>query len=186
MKNVILSLVIALGLLTACAGQQKPSGRIDNTVEAEATVIDINKEQRLVALEDANGKVIVVEASDAVKNLDEVEIGDVVKVSYTEALAWAVKKSSAGSTRVTADADVKTAQPGEKPGGTARQSVTITAAVSAIDLSTGTVTLVGPQGKSRTIKAENPDNLRKVRVGDLVDITYSEALALSVRPVAKK
>jgi hypothetical protein len=28
--------------------------------------------------------------------------------------------------------------------------------------------------------------LRKVQMGDLVDITYSEAVAIAVRPVAKK
>jgi len=51
-----------------------------------------------------------------------------------------------------------------------------------VDLPNGTVTLTGPRGNSQTVKATNMANLRKVQVGDLVDITYSEALAVSVEP----
>jgi hypothetical protein len=42
------------------------------------------------------------------------------------------------------------------------------------------VTLTGPGGGSQTIKARDPANLKKVQVGDLVDITYTEAVAISV------
>ena len=87
---------------------------------------------------------------------------------------------------MSSQASVETAQPGQRPGGQVGSSVTLTTTITAIDLANGTVTLTGPQGNSRTIKAANPDNLRKVQVGDLVEITYSEALAVSVTPVAKK
>lgn len=45
--------------------------------------------------------------------------------------------------------------------------------------------MTGPQGPSRTFNAQRLADLEHIRVGDLVDITYSEALALSVRPVVK-
>ncbi len=50
----------------------------------------------------------------------------------------------------------------------------------------GTVTLRGPDGGTTTIKARNPDNLNRVAVGDLVDITYTEALAISVEAPGAK
>jgi hypothetical protein len=58
----------------------------------------------------------------------------------------------------------------------------MTATIDAIDLGNGTVTLKGPEGNSRTFKARDPKNLQRVQVGDLVDITYTEALAVRVRP----
>ena len=186
MRTVALTLFVALGLVTACAYQQKPSGKIEDTVEVEATVTYINVPQRLVELEGPGGRSIVVEASEAVKNLDQVKVGDVVKIAYTEALAWQVKKASEGTPGVTTAASAQAAKPGEKPARSASRSVTLTATITAIDLAGGTVTLTGPQGRSRTIKAADPANLKKVQVGDLVDITYSEAVAISVRPVAKK
>jgi hypothetical protein len=65
------------------------------------------------------------------------------------------------------------------------QRISITASIEAIDLANGTVTLKGPGGNSRTIKARNPANLKKVKVGDLVDITYAEFVALKVEPAPK-
>jgi hypothetical protein len=48
------------------------------------------------------------------------------------------------------------------------------------------VTLKGPEGKSVTVKAENPKNLAKVKVGDEVEVTYTEALAISVEEAKRK
>jgi hypothetical protein len=73
-------------------------------------------------------------------------------------------------------------RPGEAPGGAIERAITIT----AFDVARGTVTLTGPRGKSQTFRAHSAADLEKVRVGDLVDITYSEALALAVRPDVKK
>jgi len=62
----------------------------------------------------------------------------------------------------------------------------LTATITEIDLTNVTVTLTGPEDNPLTFKARDPANLKKVQVGDLVDITYSEALAIAVRPVNKK
>jgi hypothetical protein len=121
-----------------------------------------------------------------VKDLDQVKPGDEVIVSYTTALAWQVKRAGAGSPGVSQQASFSTVKPGSKPGATVGQSVTMTATISAIDLPHDSVTLTDPEGRSRTIKVREPADLRKVQVGDLVDITYSEAVAITVRQVAKK
>jgi hypothetical protein len=172
--------------LSACAAVQKPSGQMDNTVEAEATVVAIDKSSRVVTLEgDEGGDWWVIEAGPEVRNLDQVEVGDKVKVSYTEALMWQVKKASQGAPGVVSSTDVERAQAGQKPGGTVGREVTVTTTITAIDLPNGTVTLTGPRGHSQTVKAADMSNLRKVQVGDLVDITYREAVAVAVKPAGK-
>lgn len=60
----------------------------------------------------------------------------------------------------------------------------MTATIEAIGQVNGTVTLKGPQGNSRTIKARDPKNLQRVHVGDLVDLTFTEAVAVR-RPSPK-
>jgi hypothetical protein len=186
MSPHIFAVVMTLALLGGCATPQKPAGRVEDVVEARLIVTAIDLPRRVVTLKDEKGEEIVVKAGEDVKNLAQVSAGDEVIVSYTEALAWQVKPAGKGAPGVSTDEGVATAKPGEKPAGTASQSVTLTARITAIDLAKGTVTLTGPQGNSRTIKARDPANLKKVQVGDLVDITYSEALAISVRPVNKK
>jgi hypothetical protein len=59
------------------------------------------------------------------------------------------------------------------------------ATIAGIDKAAGTVTLQGPTGKTTTIKARDPRNLDRVTVGDLVEITYTEAVAVSVEKSAK-
>jgi len=184
MKLGIFAIAATVALLAGCA-TQKPSGRMQDVVEARATVTAIDMPQRLVTLKDEKGEVFTVEVPDSVKNLSQVKVGDEVIASYTEALAWQVKPAGQGAPGVSAGDDVTTAKPGDKPAATVGRSVTMTATITAIDLANGTVTLTGPGGNSQTIKARDPANLRKVQVGDLVDITYSEAVAVAVRPVAK-
>jgi ribosomal 50S subunit-recycling heat shock protein len=163
-----------------------PSGKTEEVTEARATVTAIDLQKRRVSLKEADGAQVVVQAGDAVKNLDQIKVGDEVVVSYTEALAWQVKPAGQGAPGVTSTENVSSAQPGEKPGGSLTSATTITATITAIDMAKDTVTLTGPEGGAMTIKARDPANLRKVKVGDLVDITYSEALAIAVKPVRKK
>ena len=182
MQRLLVS--FALLALTACAAVQKPSGGTQETVEAKARVVAIDRDARIVTLEgEDSGDWWVIEAGPQVRNLEQVDVGDMVTVRYTEAIAWQVKKASQGAPGVVESTGMERAQAGEKPGGVVGREVTVTTTVTDVDLPNGTVTLTGPRGHSQTVKATNMANLRKVQVGDLVDITYSEALAVSVEPV---
>ena len=63
--------------------------------------------------------------------------------------------------------------------------VTITASIEAIDREMSSVTLKGSEGNVKTVKVMDPKNLDKVKVGDRIAITYTEALAISVEEVKK-
>jgi Cu/Ag efflux protein CusF len=194
MKKIAIALSVALSLAgahVALADQHQkaeaaPQGEIGQVVEVEATVTAIDQKTRKVTVKGPEGKEMTFVADERARNLAQVKVGDVVRVAYVESLAWKVDRSK----KTVAAPEVETAagrtKAGEMPGGAVAQRVTATVSVEAIDLANGTVTLKGPQGNSRTIKARNPANLQKVKVGDIVDITYTEALALKVEPAAKK
>ena len=182
----IIAVIITLALFAGCAATQKPAGRMADVTEAQATVMAVDSQKRLLTLKDSGGEEMVVEAGDVVKNFDQIKAGDEVVISYTSAVAWQVKSASQGAPGISTQEEVTRAQPGEKPAGSVGSSVTVTATITAIDMANDTVTITGPGGQSRTIKARNPANLRKVQFGDLVDIPYSGALAVSVRPGSKK
>jgi hypothetical protein len=181
----LLAVLMTIAFFVGCA-TQKPSGRMQDVTEARATVTAIDLPQRLVTLKDKQGRETVVEVSDRVKRLNEVQVGDQVVVSYTEAIAWQVKPAGQGTPGVTTQESVSRAKASEAPAGTVGRTVTVTTTITAIDLANGTVTLTGPGGRSETIKARDPANLKKVKVGDLVDITYTEAVAVAIQRVDKK
>jgi hypothetical protein len=164
-----------------------PKGEISQAVEMQATVTAINLKTRMVTLKGPEGNEAIIHVDKRARNLPQVKVGDVVKIAYVQHVAWQVRKSGKGapSGDVAAEAAEVRAKPGEKPAGAVGQRVTFTATIETIDLAKGTVTLKGPEGNSQTIKARNPAILKKVKVGDLVDITYTEAVAIKVEAAPK-
>jgi hypothetical protein len=81
---------------------------------------------------------------------------------------------------------VARAKPGEKPAGVVGKEVTANATITAIDKAAKTATLKGEDGKSVTVTPRDPKNLEKVKVGDRLVITYTEAVAVSVEKAEKK
>jgi Cu/Ag efflux protein CusF len=156
-----------------------------NTVRVTATVEAIDLKNRMVTLKGPDGKSTKVHVDEQVRNLPQVKKGDQVVVTYYESLAFEVNRPGTGAPGVVVAEDVRRAQPGQRPGGTAAQAVTLTATIQAIDTKANTVTLKDPDGELTTIKVRDPSRLEKVKVGDLIDITYTEALAIAVEPPAK-
>jgi len=118
-------------------------------------------------------------------NLPQVKVGDLVTVKFYESIAVEVIKpgTAMGAGEKTA---IVRAKPGEMPGGMVARQVSVTATITAIDKQKSTITLKGPEGKLNTVKVQDPANLEKVKVGDDLMITYTEALAISVEHVKKK
>jgi len=163
------------------------SGTIaENTVTVTAKVTAVNQKTRMVTLKGADGKSVTFHVDDSVKNLPQVRKGDLVTATYYESLAYSVMRAGDATRGVAVAQDLATAKPGERPGAIGAQAVTVTAKIKAIDKKNNTVTLKGPKGNLKTVKVKDPSNLDKVKVGDLVQITYTEALAIGVEEAPKK
>jgi hypothetical protein len=117
-----------------------------------------------------------------VQRLDEVKVGDTVDIEHYESLTLALdKKAGAAPGAAAASADVRT-EPGELPGGIRVNKVTLSAKVTAIDAKANTVTVTGPQGNSVVLDAE-PATVAKLKVGDVVEAVYTQAIAVGVSRV---
>ena len=153
-------------------------------VQLTATVVKIDLKKRQVTLKTADGRKETFVVDEAAKNLDQVKKGDVVAVTYAEALAYEVKKPGTAVAGTVVGA--ATAKPGEKPAGVITRETTVTVTITAIDEKAPTVTFKGPKGKTRTIKVKDVAKLKTVKVGDMVEITYTQALALTIEKVPAK
>jgi len=119
------------------------------------------------------------------QKLDAVNVGDPVVATYMEAVAFQVRKAGTAAPGVTTQETRVSSKPGETPAGAIGREVTVTATITAVDKKAHTVTIRGPQGATETVKAKDPKNLEAIKVGDLVDITYTQALAVSLDKPAK-
>ncbi|HEY2386345.1 MAG TPA: hypothetical protein VGK30_05245 [Candidatus Binatia bacterium] len=171
----------------APAAAPMPSGVIDQVTATEtATVKAINHKTRVVTLTHSDGSEVTLTVGKEVRNLPQVKKGDLVTATYHESLAFAAKKPDQGTPGTTVAQGAARAPQGEKPGAAAAQITTVTVTIVGIDTSAGTVTVKGPRGNVVTVKARDPKNLDRVSVGDLVDVSYTEAIEITVQAGTKK
>jgi hypothetical protein len=185
-QGILLALAILILCLPALA-QQSQGKAAAIQMQATATVTAIDQTTRMVTLKTADGKELTTKVSPEVKNLKQVKVGDVLNITYTVAFAVRINPTTAAPSQ--AAAAVATAKPGEKPAAVAGDMVTINAKVEAIDLKANTVTFKGPKGNVRTVAVQDPayqEKLKTLKVGDVVEITYAEALAITVEAGKKK
>jgi len=164
---------------------KKPSVKKEQIVSETATVQAVDQATRVVTLKGSKGNVFDLKAGEEVRNLVQVKVGDQVKVKFYQSLAVEVMAPGKAPGGVQETVVMDRAKPGEKPAGMVGGQVTVTATVDAIDKKKQTVTLKGPEGKTRVVKVANPTNLKNVKVGDDVVITLTEAVAISVEGVKK-
>ena len=147
-------------------------------VTIAATVQAVDLTTRMITLRGPEGGVFSVQAGRQVGNLPQVEVGDEVLVIYVNAVA--VRMADPGEFHDESGKRVGEAVPGTKPGAFEISERTVTADIVEIDNSGDTVRLRLPEGVIKVVKVKDPANLKKVRAGDTIVITYTEAVAISV------
>ena len=156
------------------------------SVKVSAEVIGIDKATRTLTLKGPKGEVVDLVASDEVKNFDQIKLGDRVVARYAEALTLELKKpGTAASDAVTVREDAARAKPGERPAVAGARQVSALVKVIAVDPKASTIKVKGPKGNETTLNVQNPDQFKVVKKGDLIEVTYTEAIALSVEPAPK-
>jgi len=189
-RSLVVSFAVAsLGAgLAGCAKEpaEPPSGIVrESTVSSTATVQKIDLKTREVTLLDADEKPFTIKCGPEVRNLPQLKVGDQVTATYYESVAYEVHKPGTVEAGTRAAVGAARAEPGEKPGAVAANVVEITATIEAIDKSVPSVTLRKADGQLIPIKVRDPKRLENVAVGDMVEITFTEAMAISVEAATK-
>lgn len=182
--NMLAIIIFAIAATFAVnARAQKASA--DYTVDVTAMIVAIDKTTRDITLKGPKGNRVVITAGPEIKNFDQLNVGDKVHARYNEALVLELKKGNDLAVARTEEKSAVGAMPGAQPAGVAGRRITVVADVVAVDKATQTVTLQGPE-LTATLKVSDPDQFRRIKKGDQVYATYTQALALLVEPSPKK
>jgi hypothetical protein len=179
MKKTI-AVLAALVVLPLVARAQKPVTRTDST-ELTAKIEAIDKTARLVTLKDKEGNSATIYCGPEVKRFDALKVGDTVTFRYYESIAYAIRKPGQPSGLPAETGPSVTLGQGPRPGGTIAQQETATVTVKAIDAKIPSITVLTEDGRSVSLKVEDKKNLTDVKVGDKVEITYTEAVMTTVK-----
>ena len=190
--NKVVTLFVTLLLISSSAwsGEQaatdKPSMSASQTATMTASVEAINHETREVTLRGPQGNSVSFVASEEARNLDQVSVGDIVTAEYVESISIEVFAGDGSEPGAGQGSVAGRTEKGEMPGAAGMDAVVITATVEEINIEANTFKLKGPSGEITEYTARDPENLKKSEVGDIVVITITEAMALSVEKTSKE
>lgn len=158
---------------------------VADSISATASVQAVDKAKRLITLKGPQGNTFVVQAGPEIKNFDRIKVGDLVVVKYVEALTLELKKGGGQIRERVERENMASAKPGDAPAAVAGRTVTVIADVIGVDTAKQTVKLKGPK-RTVDLKVRDPEQLKLIKVGDQVEATFTEAMAIAVEPAPKK
>src|SRR4030095_9445802 len=166
--------------LSATGPGTAAAGRV-TTLTATVTNIDLTTRQ--VTLRRPDGSLLLVIAGEQARNLPQLRVGDTVTLEYYDTLALELKKGGTGvpSSRTDSLSESRAAL-AQRPGGIITREPVIVADVIAVDAPSQTISLRGPGGRVVILPLRDPEQFKRIVVGDQVEATYVEAAALSITP----
>jgi hypothetical protein len=185
MKRLIGALVgMAIVLTTASVvfAQTKTIPGDKETVTG--TVESIEAGTRTMTVKGPDGNYHTFTVPEDVKRFSAIKVGDKITATYYENIVLRVKHP--GEKAVDTDKAAMTPAAGAKPGGTVATQRTITATITDIDMKIPSITFTGPNNWKYSSKVADKKALAGVKVGDKVDITWTEAVMISVQAPEKK
>jgi Cu/Ag efflux protein CusF len=141
------------------------------------TIEKIDKSSRKLTLRDDQGKTFDLKLSPDIKSFDQLKVGQHVTASFYEEIAVSIRQPGEAAPKMTEKEKVS--------GGMKMKQISVTAKITNVNPDENTLTIQDPAGKTHELKVNDPQvqaRLKSLKAGDMVDLTYTEASAVSVQP----
>ena len=153
-------------------------------VETAAEVVEVNQKARMITLK-LDGRLATVRVGKDVTNLGEIKAGDYLQVTYYEGKQVSILPPGSAAPGTTTDVLAgKTAPVPEVAG----KQITKTAEIVGVDPFKKTVSFRGADNRVREMALGGTDlehYLKEVKKGDIVQVTFVEAVALALKPAKR-
>lgn len=180
LRVVTLTTLLSVSPVLAFAQATPKPVQVTHTETGTATIVAIDQAARSLTLRYKDGAEETFTAGPEVTRFAELKKGDTIRATYTESVVLEVRKPGATGPAGTAGAAAVRSK--GAPGGTVAVIQTATVTVKAVDPVKGSITVTTAEGHTITRIVENKKNLDGVKVGDKIDITYSQAVLLHAEP----
>jgi hypothetical protein len=182
-RALLIGAIVALGFGVSyyayAQNDQSAAVRSATVITVHGRIAGVDKAKKQITLEATNGREVILGVENP-HNLEAAKVGEPVAVRYYEVVSVRKKKPEENVPSASVQEGIATAKPGGAPGAVAEQRLSLLVSVAAIDKTNGTVTIKAPDGTTETVKARNPKNLDRFKVGDDLVVTLSRATAIAV------
>ena len=167
---------------------------VDSTIEPrerlslatmQGTVTDIAKETRDVTLKGPDGELATITAGPEIKRFDEISVGDIITFdfyTYLKAEFRAPTSAELAEPFVVLEGEGK-APEGEAPAGAVGEMVKAVVTIEILNRPQMLATVEGPNGNYLTIPMQDAAFMEQLHIGQVVILTYAEAIAVSLTKV---
>ncbi len=179
--TILPMMITAVGLSSCASSGPKATHQKQVERETVVTVESIDVPERLVTVRSASGDRSTYYVAESIKDFPQAKVGDKVRIRYRESYAFRVMspgESAPGLEVTTETSRDKTVTPTRS----AKTEVKAMVRIEEVTKDGKVVTFTGPRGR-RTVNILDPalqEYVRKLHTGDHVEVTYNEALALSI------
>jgi hypothetical protein len=181
--GVVVGAAMVMAMSSALRAQTKTI--TGDVVTVKATVEAIDATTRTLTVKNDKGEFVPIIVPKSMKRFPEIKVGDTIEARYYDNIVIRLKPE--GEPAVDTTTEGRTPGSGQKPGGTDAAQRTITATITAIDRNVPSITFKGENVKwNYSSRVVDKASLEKVNVGDRVDITWTEAVVVSIVPPGKK
>ncbi len=171
----MIGVVIGGGALQPIFAQTPPkpeAAAVTVVSEARAVVENVDPPARQVLLHLPDSSLLTVNVPPDVMAIDRLKPGDHVAVRYIDAAVINLVKTK----------DASNAEP--TPGTASQGEIRGIRTVVGVDPSRQTVTLANSQNHTQTLGVHDQSMLKSLKSGDNVNVTYKEAILISLVPTS--
>lgn len=168
---------------------KEPTAIIEAVDIPLATVTAVNAETRQVSFRNDQGEISSIVAGPEVRNFAQIKVGDTLHIRMMQALLMEVRPKATLVTRTEVEKGMASAPLGSQPGVATGSRISTTVTIQSLDKKKDFVKFTLPNGEVRSTTAKTAagkELLQTLKVGDQVDVVFTEATGLVMEPAAKK
>ena len=175
--NYLKAAVLATVVLVPAIAQAQVKTLPGEMHTVSATVDAIEHASRSLTLKKPDDTLVTITVPKEYARFDGLKVGDKISVTYYDNIV--IRKKAPGEKDVDTAGASFTANPGTKPGFSVGAQRSITATITAIDPKVPSISLSGPSNWKYSSRVNDKDALKQLKVGDKLDIVWTEAVMLS-------
>ena len=178
----LIGLLTLVGMSLFAQEDQRPPREKWFLESVEGTVKEIDAATRAITLVGNEGEMVTFTASNEVKRFDEIAVGDVISFEYWTYIKAEFRRPTLEELAepVQMIAEAGKAPDDMAPGAVVGAVVKAVVSIEIINRPYMLVTVRGPQGNYTTLPVEDPMLIEQLNVGEIVILTYAEAVAVAL------
>jgi len=148
------------------------------------TITDIDYTTREMTLQNQEGKLETFVVDKKVQRFNEAKVGDKVSMDYYLGYNAEVRKPTPEEEQtplLVLDTSTR-AGSGTAPAAHDTRRIRAVVTIEGLNRAAQTMTVKGPRGKYFVARVDDPSRFERVRIGDTILMTFTEATAISLKP----